>query len=308
MYGGSVKAPMDKCFLSDNDEVILHSPCQIFPNYAPVSVIVPLHNFHDCLDCSINALAQSVLPPAEVIVVDDGSTDAVASWYVERLRELGAHFQIHLHRIEGCGVGYARNYGLLKATQPWIAFLDSDDRWPADYLQSRVDALGSGCDVLCGPFHYVNQAGDVLEIVRQGTQKWLKVRLAWSNPIANSSVVCSRHFLLTHGGYSMLRARSDYATWLRLCWSARASFVIDRDGPRPLIMRRRYSLSANKFRMAVYNYLAFREAGLPQFLAFAALALNVIDFLLRALKLRVFRPAFRFIGLWHRCSPGSQSG
>ena len=88
---------------------------------APVSVIIPVYQGERYLGEAIeSALAQS-RAPAEVLVVDDGSTDgtaAVARSFGDRIRLLSQANQ---------GTAAARNHGLAHASQPVIAFLDADD-------------------------------------------------------------------------------------------------------------------------------------------------------------------------------------
>ena len=108
---------------------------------ASITVVIPLKNYHDCLEFSLRSLTTSTLAPAEVVLVDDGSNDAVSIWYADQLRRLRPDIQIKLLRTEGFGAGAARQAGVEAATQRWIAFLDSEDLWPPDYLEHRVRLL-----------------------------------------------------------------------------------------------------------------------------------------------------------------------
>lgn len=95
-----------------------------------VSVIIPTYNrAHVLAEAIDSALAQTV-PAHEIIVVDDGSTDdscAVLARYGDRIRVLSQ---------PNGGVSAARNAGMRMATGDWIAFLDSDDLWTADRLET----------------------------------------------------------------------------------------------------------------------------------------------------------------------------
>ena len=98
----------------------------------PVSAVIPTYNRAAFIGRAIESvLAQSVLP-AEIIVVDDGSTDdtaAVCAKYARSVRYV---------RQENRGASASRNHGVDLASNPWIAFLDSDDYWTPDHL-SRMD-------------------------------------------------------------------------------------------------------------------------------------------------------------------------
>lgn len=100
-----------------------------------VSVVIPTYNRADYVVGAIESAVEQSRPPAEVIVVDDGSTD--------RTPELLSSMSdpVRYVRQENAGVSAARNRGVREATGRWVAFLDSDDRWHADKLECQVTAL-----------------------------------------------------------------------------------------------------------------------------------------------------------------------
>jgi glycosyltransferase involved in cell wall biosynthesis len=97
-----------------------------------VSVIIPTYNRAHCVGDSIrSALAQTV-PPLEVIVVDDGSTDPT--------KEVVARFGAPVRCIckTNGGVSSARNAGIAAAHGEWIALLDADDLWEPEKLAVQL--------------------------------------------------------------------------------------------------------------------------------------------------------------------------
>jgi glycosyltransferase involved in cell wall biosynthesis len=112
---------------------------------APVSVIIPCRNAAGFLAAALASVQSQSLPPDEVIVVDDGSTDASAA--------IAAGVQgVRLHRQPPLGIGAARNAGLRLSAGAVIGFLDADDLWPPDSLCLRMRALEAdqGLDGVCG--------------------------------------------------------------------------------------------------------------------------------------------------------------
>jgi glycosyltransferase involved in cell wall biosynthesis len=106
---------------------------------ARVSAVVTAFNCERYLAEAIESALDQTLPPFEVVVVDDGSTDgtqAVARGYPIRL-EAQAH----------AGIGTARNRGVEAAGGEWVAFLDGDDRWPAERLDCLVAAVASDAEL-----------------------------------------------------------------------------------------------------------------------------------------------------------------
>jgi glycosyltransferase involved in cell wall biosynthesis len=97
-----------------------------------ISVVIPTYNRADLLRITLDAVLAQSHAPAEVIVVDDGSTDttaATARGYGDRVRYFC---------IENSGEFVARNFGVAQARHPWIAFCDSDDLWTPDKLHWHV--------------------------------------------------------------------------------------------------------------------------------------------------------------------------
>ncbi|MCX7670338.1 MAG: glycosyltransferase family 2 protein [Anaerolineae bacterium] len=97
-----------------------------------ISVIIPVYNGERFLAEAIRSVLDQTLPPDEIIVVDDGSTDGSAQ-VVERLR-LHAPIPISYHYQSNRGPSAARNRGLELARGEFIAFLDADDLWPPGKL------------------------------------------------------------------------------------------------------------------------------------------------------------------------------
>jgi hypothetical protein len=87
------------------------------------SVIIPAYNRAGLIGRTIDSVLSTANADLEVIVVDDGSTDAT-------LDVVGGYGpKVRLLRQENRGPGAARNRGLREATSDYVAFLDSDDIW-----------------------------------------------------------------------------------------------------------------------------------------------------------------------------------
>lgn len=111
-----------------------------------VSVVIPCHNAEAFVGEAVGSALGQVGVRHEVIVVDDGSTDASA----EILASFGG--RITLIRQENRGRSAARNRGLEVARGEFVAFLDADDWWDPEFLRTMVAALReTGCGLAyCG--------------------------------------------------------------------------------------------------------------------------------------------------------------
>ena len=94
------------------------------PELAPVSVIVPCYNAADTLRRAVEGILDGAPSNLELLLVDDGSTDATPA-LCDELAAGDSRIQV-LHKQNG-GVSSARNAGLDRARGDWVLFVDSDD-------------------------------------------------------------------------------------------------------------------------------------------------------------------------------------
>lgn len=106
-----------------------------------VSVIIPTHNREKYITRAINSIANQILEGnIEIIVVDDASTDNTFNI----VNELKKESQIPIHYLkndETMGGAYSRNKGALIAKGFYIAFLDSDDEWFDNHLETGLKKI-----------------------------------------------------------------------------------------------------------------------------------------------------------------------
>ena len=104
---------------------------------ALISVIIPSFNSATVLPDAIASVIAQTRPADEIIVVDDGSTDATAA-VCGTLRR-----RIRYIRQENARASAARNRGVAESTGEWLAFLDADDEWLPDKLEKQMSALSA---------------------------------------------------------------------------------------------------------------------------------------------------------------------
>ena len=99
------------------------------------SVVIPAFNAESYLAEAVDSVIAQSLPATEIVIVDDGSTDATA--------EIAKYFPIVTYvRQENAGVAAALNHGSRVATGDFIAFLSADDIWKSDKLALQHRTLG----------------------------------------------------------------------------------------------------------------------------------------------------------------------
>ncbi len=105
---------------------------------SPISVVLPAYNRAELIPETLDRIFAQTMSAAEIIVVDDGSTDAteaVLADYAGRVRAI---------HIPNAGDLVARNTGLRAAIGDLVAFCDSDDLWQPDHLAAMAQFWSSG--------------------------------------------------------------------------------------------------------------------------------------------------------------------
>lgn len=185
------------------------------PGRAAVSVVIPTFNRAELLPRAVESVLAQTHPAAEVIVVDDGSSDGTGELVASRFPEVRVAAQAHR------GVSAARNRGIAAASGDWIALLDSDDEWCAEKLARQLAALDEH------PEYRICHTDEIW--IRNGRRVQPRVKHAKRGGrifrhclplcvISPSSVLIHRSVFEQVGGFDEdLPACEDYDLWLRIC-------------------------------------------------------------------------------------------
>ena len=178
-----------------------------------LTAIIPTRDRATLVGRAISSVLAQSRPPAEVIVVDDGSTDATE----EVVRGFAG---VRYLSVAPRGVSAARNHGIAAATGEWLAFLDSDDEWLPDKLEAQLAALAAA------PEHRICHSDEIW--IRNGRRVnprqrhakrggWIFRHCLPLCAISPSSVVIHRSVFDRVGLFDEeLPACEDYDLWLRI--------------------------------------------------------------------------------------------
>ncbi len=181
---------------------------------APIAVVIPAHNAAAFLPMALDSLEQQTQAPAEVVVIDDGSTDDTFTLTEKR--------GVKVVRQEQRGPAAARNRGIAEVNSEFVAFLDADDWYAPDKIEKSYAVL---CELgaTCIATDAWQVIGDRVERrknqLREVSSVLTKELLIGDNPIVCSTVVAKRAKVLEVGGFDEnpdLIATEDYDLWLRL--------------------------------------------------------------------------------------------
>ncbi len=158
---------------------------------ASVTVIVPAFNAEPFLAGAVASALAQTLPPAEVLVVDDGSSDRTA--------EIAAAFPppVRCLRQANQGLPGARNTGIAAAQGEWLALLDADDAWPPDHLeQSLRCAARNGAD-------FVFSDAQVVAPQRRWASWLERAGHGWLPQAGAEALARPYELLLQHGSFAL---------------------------------------------------------------------------------------------------------
>ena len=213
-----------------------------------ISVVIPTYNSENFITKTLETVLSQTYNKYEVIVSDDGSTDNT----VETARTVFDRYghgenKILINSHEGSGA--ARNKGIENASGDWISFLDSDDLWNHNKLESVVGyilknddidlvchslvAIDGSKETLMDPSKYFNNKIDpFLSIYRE-------------NCLHTSALTIKKNILYQAGLFdNILPSAQDYDLWLRLGMinKIKMGFIVD---PLTTYINRVGSISSN---------------------------------------------------------------
>ena len=179
-----------------------------------ISVVIPAWNRRDRLGRALDSVLAQTLPPREVIVVDDGSSDGTAGFV--RRRYPGVRLLVQ----ENHGVSHARNRGIEAARGDWIALLDSDDTWLPEKLARQRERLAApGAPPVCHADEIWIRHGRRVNPKRRHAKPegWIFRRCLPLCCVSPSTVLIRRDLFREVGLFDEeLPACEDYDLWLRI--------------------------------------------------------------------------------------------
>ena len=107
---------------------------------AIISVIIPCYNSEHTIARALRSVEQQTLQPAEVLVIDDASSDNTVSVIKHFAAQSPLNIRVISQSVNG-GPSIARNTGWNAASSEFIAFLDADDMWHPQKLALQLDVM-----------------------------------------------------------------------------------------------------------------------------------------------------------------------
>ncbi|MCX6917267.1 MAG: glycosyltransferase family A protein [Verrucomicrobia bacterium] len=196
-----------------------------------VSVVIPLYNKARHIRRAVDSVLAQAYQDFELIVVDDGSTDAGG----DVVREM-TDLRIRLITQENAGEGAARNRGIKEAACDLVAFLDADDEWLPCFLETVMRLHTRHPDA--GMYATAYRCTQGLVTWRPGFTDCVAsldggllndyFRAAMGpQPVQPSAVMIPKHVFEDVGGFPVgVRLGGDLHTWARIALRYRVAWSL----------------------------------------------------------------------------------
>ncbi len=208
-----------------------------------ISVIIPAYNYGRFIREAIEGVLSQTLPAAEIIVVDDGSTDETAA----EVAKFGD--KVRYIKQDNAGVCAARNNGVENSTGEFIAFLDADDIWEPEKLEKQIAKFAEDEEIgllHCGMREFDSDTGETIAThLEGGDGSVANDLLLWEKPVVNvsgSSIMVTRKAFYDAGGFDTeMKVGEDWDFCYRVARKYKVGFV-----PEVLMNYRSHGASAHR--------------------------------------------------------------
>lgn len=202
-----------------------------------ISIVIPCYNQAEYLEEAIESAYNQTVPPHEIIIVNDGSTDASGE-IAERYRFAhlpGIQSPVKVIHQVNKGLSSARNAGIAMATGDYILPLDSDDALKENAIEKFTQAIHTypTVDIIAPSFECFGLRNDVVVL-----QPFDLETLKQANRLGYFSLM-KKSALLECGGYSskMIWGFEDYHLWFNM-FARSKNFLILNDENSVLVKYR----------------------------------------------------------------------
>jgi glycosyltransferase involved in cell wall biosynthesis len=169
-----------------------------------VTVIIAAFNAEKTIDETLQSVRAQTYRQLEILVVDDGSSDATSKIVEEHIKADG---RVRLIRQENQGVAAARNRAIAEARGEYIAPIDSDDLWRPTKIDKQVSVMrdrGPKVGLVYTWFAVIDSQGRITANVRPNGEGRVLAQMCLANLPGNaSSALMRRKAVIEAGGYDV---------------------------------------------------------------------------------------------------------
>ncbi|RAU82417.1 glycosyltransferase family A protein [Pontibacter arcticus] len=204
-------------------------------NHPGFTVIIPVHNKLPHLERSIHSVLNQTYADVELILVDDastdGSTEKLATFNDPRVKKFRRD-------VPGPGGYAARNVGIHHATKEWICFLDADDEWELNLLETLAAEINKDqeLETICWGWYLTTGQNKVLNPYsaqnKQVASRTITLVdfLIGPQQIWTGAVAFKKSLIIKAGGFPEqgFKRGGDMDTWTRCLWYSKKSIWLNK--------------------------------------------------------------------------------
>jgi teichuronic acid biosynthesis glycosyltransferase TuaG len=220
-----------------------------------VSIITPTYNSADFIEATVESIQKQTYTHWELIITDDGSSDDTMG-ILEKIASEDS--RIRLEQLsQNSGPAIARNTGIKKAKGSYLTFIDADDIWFPEFLESSINTIkSSGCPFVFSSYKRMDEALKPLYpdfIVPE--------KVTYADILKSNAISCLTAFIhlekLGKKYMPNIRKRQDMGLWLQ--YLKETPFAIGIQTPLAIYRIRKNSLSRNKWALVKYQWDFYRK-------------------------------------------------
>ena len=178
-----------------------------------ISVIMPVYNAEKYLREAIDSILSQIERNFELIIINDGSTDASLS-IIEEYENLDSRVKVISQKNKG--LVYSLNLGIKEAKGKYIARMDADDISLENRFKEQVKLMRTDNLDICGcDFSVINEHGSIVSTKKVNRKNFALV-LMCNVPFAHGSVMIKKDFLIKNDlkyGQTIYNKAEDYQLW-----------------------------------------------------------------------------------------------
>ena len=176
-----------------------------------ISIIIPTYNSELYIKEAIDSVINQTYKDKEIIVIDDGSTDntkKILQPYIKKNK-------IIYIKQKNAGQAAARNTGIKKSKGEFLAFLDSDDIWLKNKLETQIKLFNKKTGLVHGGVEWFSN-NQRINLFRPSLKGKVFDKLIIFNPITTSTVIVRKKALPPFNESMDFHGTEDYDAWLRI--------------------------------------------------------------------------------------------
>ena len=251
-------------------------------NQLKCSVVIPMYNAQRFIENTLNSVLRQTEPDFEVICVDDCSTDKTVE-IVKRMQLIDDRIRLFQNE-ENKQVSFTRNRGVSHAKAEWIALLDSDDMWEANFLEEVLKKRDEkNASMVITSEKLMDDNYNILgEFVVKDEITYKD--LLKQNSVSCSAVLVNKQLLVDHPFYAD-DVHEDYLCWLSIVKEIEKIYGVK----IPLSVRRLTvgSKSRNKLKAIKMSYKTLKKHGIKFFKRIYYISCNMFNGLKKYRKIKI---------------------